>query len=65
MGFNRRPELLEELLSLMSREQHPDEVRKLSWFNPIYSKAPHSHLFPPPQWDGGENQKGKVQKLLG
>ncbi|NXD62156.1 PTCD3 protein, partial [Eolophus roseicapillus] len=28
MGFSRRPELLEELLSLMSREQHPDEIQQ-------------------------------------
>ncbi|KAM4673554.1 small ribosomal subunit protein mS39 isoform 3-T4 [Amazona ochrocephala] len=28
MGFHRRPELLEELLSLMSREQHPDEIQQ-------------------------------------
>ncbi|XP_010081038.1 PREDICTED: pentatricopeptide repeat domain-containing protein 3, mitochondrial, partial [Pterocles gutturalis] len=27
LGFNRRPELLEELLSLMSRDQHPEEVQ--------------------------------------
>ncbi|NWS53185.1 PTCD3 protein, partial [Chunga burmeisteri] len=27
LGFNRRPDLLEELLSLMSREQHPDEIQ--------------------------------------
>ncbi|XP_061848102.1 small ribosomal subunit protein mS39 isoform X2 [Colius striatus] len=27
LGFQRRHELLEELLSLMSREQHPDEVQ--------------------------------------
>lgn len=34
LGFNRRHDVLEELLSLMSRDQHPKEVRKLSWFNP-------------------------------
>ncbi|KFU99925.1 hypothetical protein N340_13964, partial [Tauraco erythrolophus] len=27
LGFNRRQDLLEELLSLMSREQHPEEVQ--------------------------------------
>ncbi|NWR71506.1 PTCD3 protein, partial [Centropus unirufus] len=27
LGFNRRPDLLEELLSLMSREQHPKEIQ--------------------------------------
>ncbi|NXF03288.1 PTCD3 protein, partial [Smithornis capensis] len=27
LGFNRRQELLEELLSLMSRDQHPDEIQ--------------------------------------
>ncbi|KAM9378074.1 small ribosomal subunit protein mS39 [Phaethornis superciliosus] len=27
LGFNRRQELLEELLSLMSREQHPEEIQ--------------------------------------
>ncbi|KFW03721.1 hypothetical protein N327_04547, partial [Fulmarus glacialis] len=27
LGFNRRQELLEEVLSLMSREQHPDEIQ--------------------------------------
>uniref|UniRef100_A0A8B9ZDM7 Pentatricopeptide repeat domain 3 n=1 Tax=Buteo japonicus TaxID=224669 RepID=A0A8B9ZDM7_9AVES len=27
LGFNRRQDLLEELLSLMSREQHPDEIQ--------------------------------------
>ncbi|KAM6136724.1 small ribosomal subunit protein mS39 [Phoenicopterus ruber ruber] len=27
LGFNRRPDLLEELLSLMSREQHPEEIQ--------------------------------------
>ncbi|KAF1499222.1 Pentatricopeptide repeat domain-containing protein 3, mitochondrial, partial [Eudyptula minor] len=27
LGFNRRQDLLEELLSLMSRERHPDEVQ--------------------------------------
>ncbi|XP_010023105.1 PREDICTED: pentatricopeptide repeat domain-containing protein 3, mitochondrial, partial [Nestor notabilis] len=28
MGLNRRPELLEEILSLMSRDQHPDEIQQ-------------------------------------
>ncbi|NXD75914.1 PTCD3 protein, partial [Halcyon senegalensis] len=27
LGFNRRQELLEEMLSLMSREQHPEEIQ--------------------------------------
>ncbi|NXV84493.1 PTCD3 protein, partial [Calonectris borealis] len=27
LGFNRRQELLEEVLSLMSRDQHPDEIQ--------------------------------------
>ncbi|XP_059673693.1 small ribosomal subunit protein mS39 [Gavia stellata] len=27
LGFNRRQDLLEELLSLMSREQHPEEIQ--------------------------------------
>ncbi|NXW02554.1 PTCD3 protein, partial [Fregetta grallaria] len=27
LGFNRRQDLLEELLSLMSREKHPDEIQ--------------------------------------
>ncbi|KAK0676002.1 PTCD3 protein, partial [Pygoscelis papua] len=27
LGFNRRQDLLEELLSLMSRERHPDEIQ--------------------------------------
>ncbi|KFV52628.1 hypothetical protein N341_02302, partial [Tyto alba] len=27
LGFNRRQDLLEELLSLMSRDQHPDEIQ--------------------------------------
>lgn len=29
LGFSRRQDLLEEFLSLMSRDQHPNEVRKL------------------------------------
>ncbi|NXL57549.1 PTCD3 protein, partial [Chordeiles acutipennis] len=27
LGFSRRPDLLEELLSLMSRDQHPEEIQ--------------------------------------
>lgn len=30
LGFSKRRDLLEELLSLMSRDQHPEEVRKAS-----------------------------------
>lgn len=53
LGFSRRPELLDELLALMSRDQHPQEVRELPWFSPSQQLSPTQ---PNPSWWGGEEK---------
>lgn len=66
LGFNRRHDVLEELLSLMSRDQHPEEVRKLSWFDPdgqLSITQPLTHSLP-----SGVRERirmVKAQKLVG